>query len=806
MVRLSNSFDMFTDETTEHLERIESLLAGIDLSKGAPDGAIVNDLFRALHTIKGGAGLLDLPNMRLVAHVAESVLSAIRNGEREFDEAVVDALLRGHDVLADMLGNLDEESSFDVTDEIAQLEACLGSKAPELPGLDQCGILVFNDDLPYAEGWDPFESATPDTGGESLPALEITPSEDGAAVEFAQTDAAPRRERPEHSPPKSAERPLMPAARGNESVRVPLWVLDRLMALAGELVLVRNRTRQNFEQKLQRDRDLASSADRRLLQQLDLVTGELQENILRTRMQPVDRVLSKIPKLCRDLSKKLGKKMTPVITGAEVEVDKTILECLSDPLLHLIRNSCDHGIEPPEDREAAGKPPEGTISVHAQHESGQISVTVSDDGKGIDTERVANLAVERGIRTPAEIATMTERQLCALVFAPGFSTATEVTDISGRGVGMDVVRSATEAVGGTVDVDSTPGKGTTFTLRLPLSLAIVPSLIVRDGSETFAIPHVNLEEVIRRHRDENAIRISYINNLPVIRVRGTIVPIVELGKVLSSKTEPHTDFDDEKRTDSREAMTVAVVRVSKMRIGIIVDEAVGSEEVVVKPNHPLLPEQRCFVGSTILGDGRVALILDTNGICEHAGLSQRFIEHAEADEASVTGVGERQYLLFTVTGDDRFLVPLTDVSRLVPIASSQLRTAGGATTVKLPDGNLRVIGLDHHLGLPANGRATDDRTLILPRHIHLPVGFLASRVIDIVTLSHDISQVIHRSDHVVGSTTICETPALILDLAGIARAEEPSWFDSAFSAKPGACDPGPPFSEVTPLIESSHSR
>ncbi|MBV1858882.1 MAG: chemotaxis protein CheW [Nannocystaceae bacterium] len=776
----SDSHDTFIDETSEHLSRIEALLASVDPSE-ADCGEEVNELFRALHTIKGGAGLLELPNMRLVAHVAETVLDAVRKGARPLDDNAVHALLRARDVLADMLEDLARESDVDASAAIAALEACLDTKPAALIDPEDCGFVIFADE--------------PDSDEAEDPAVEEAASNSGPPVVTPAADSSPSQKPPTERPSVAEPgRGDASRVRANESVRVPLWVLDRLMTLAGELVLVRNRTRQNFEHRLQRDRELASSPDRRLLQQLDLVTGELQENILRTRMQPVSKVLSKVPKLCRDLSVRLDKQIEPMIIGAEVEVDKTILECLSDPLLHLIRNACDHGVESPEKRLASGKPEQGTVSVQAQQESGQISLTITDDGAGIDTARVASLAVERGIRTSADVAGMTDRQVCALVFAPGFSTAAEVTDVSGRGVGMDVVRTAIESVGGTVDVESVQGKGTTFTLRLPLSLAIVPSLIVRDGAETFAIPHVNLEEVIRRHRDEDAIRISYINELPVIRVRGSIVPIVELGDVLAGPGEIRARKG---KTDERETLTIAVVRVSKMRFGIIVDEAIGSEEVVVKPNHPLLGEQRCFVGSTILGDGRVALILDANGICELAGLPRRFTEHTDESDGASSKSRSSQHLLFTVTGDDRYLVPLTLVSRLVPIEPSQLRVAGGVTTVELPDGNLRVVRLDRHLGVEEDSEPDSDLILILPRHLDLPVGFLAAKVVDIVSLVQEVSQVIHRSRHILGSTTVDGAPALILDLAGLARAEEPSWFegdapsDSANAGPVGAPDATP---------------
>lgn len=755
--------DEFVEEARDHLGRIETILSGIDPESSDGTSEPINDVFRGMHSIKGAAGLLELPNIREVSHSAETVLAAVRSGDHKLTPTSIEALLRARDRLSEMVDDLANEGSIDASWELAALQAVLDGKEAPPP--------VEEADEENAAPSQPEESApVPSPVAAPTPAKEASKP---AAENKANGDNKPARANPKGDSPS-----------GGESVRVPLWVLNRLMALAGELVLVRNRTRQNFEQKMLRDRNLATGTDRRLLQQLDLVTSELQEAVLRTRMQPIRKVFARLPKLCRDLGHKLNKQIRPISIGDEVEVDKTILECLSDPLLHLIRNACDHGLETPEERVAAGKSPIGTLTVEAKHDAGQISISIVDDGRGVNTERVAAKAIAQGIRRPDEIASMSEKQICGLIFAPGFSTAEEVTDVSGRGVGMDVVRTSIEGIGGSVDVVSRKGEGTTFNLRVPLSLAIVSSLIVKNNGETFAIPQVNLEEVVRLHRDEGHGEIEFVNEQPVVRVRGHLVPIVHLGDALEYRESIPTHVLAERAQSAGElnVLTTAIVRVGEMRFGIIVDEAVGSEEIVVKPNHSALGEQRCFVGSTILGNGRVALILDVNGICEHAKLQNRFFESTSPTEASSAMVEQAQELLFTVDGNDRFLVNLSLVSRVVPIPCDQVKHTNGITTVDLPERTIRVVMLDKYF--PSDGYASknNEYLLILPRHMTQPVGFLASAILDVVALEREINPDLHRGDHILGSTMLDGEVALVVDLFNLARTEEPTWFKELAAA------------------------
>ncbi len=428
--------DEFVEEARDHLARIETILSGT--SRESPDFIeAINAVFRGMHSIKGAAALLGLPNIRDVSNAVETVLAAVREGKYELGPAGVEILLRARDRLLEMVDDLVNEQTVDAREELAALRGLLGV----------------------------------------------------AGSEFAPT-------RPTALPVKSAV--STPGGGGaEESIRVPLSVLDHLMALVGELVVVRNRARQDFEEEVLRDRGLATGGDRRLLQQLDRVTTEIQETVLQTRMQPIRKVLEKVPKLCRDLAGKLEKRIQPVSIGDELKVDKRILECLSAPLLHLIRNACDHGLESPAERVAADKPPVGTLTIEARIDATQLSILITDDGRGVDPQDVAKQAVAKGICDPNEVGTMTEEELCGLIFAPGLSTVEAVTDVSGRGVGLDVVRTAVEGIGGTVSVSSRRGEGTTFTLRVPLGLATVSGLIVPEQGETFAIPEANPEKVVR---------------------------------------------------------------------------------------------------------------------------------------------------------------------------------------------------------------------------------------------------------------------------------------------------------------------
>ena len=394
------------------------------------------------------------------------------------------------------------------------------------------------------------------------------------------------------------------SAVADANIRVGVGLLDKLMDLVGELVLTRN-------QILQFNTEREDAALNATSQRLNLITSELQEGVMKTRMQPIGMVWNKLPRVVRDMAVSLGKQIRLEMDGADTELDRTIIEAIKDPLVHLVRNSCDHGIEPPEIRVQAGKPAQGRLSLRAYHEGGQVNIEIGDDGAGIDVARVKQKAIEKGLLRSEQVEKLSDREVLNLIFLPGFSTAQIVTNVSGRGVGMDVVKSNIEKIGGVVDVFSRPGEGTTVKLKIPLTLAIIPGLVITSGGERFVIPQVSLLELVRLEGDSSEKRIEHVHGTPVYRRRGSLLPVAYLNEVLGLKS-----------AERAEAVSMVVLQAEDRQFGLVVDGINDTQEIVVKPLGKQLKGITVYAGATIMGDGRVALILDVLGIgqsCRGAG-------------------------------------------------------------------------------------------------------------------------------------------------------------------------------------------
>ena len=544
------------------------------------------------------------------------------------------------------------------------------------------------------------------------------------------------------------------------------------MNLAGELVLVRNRQRQTLENEAD------AGPFRTLVQQLNVVTNEIQDAVMQTRMQSVGTAFAKLPRIVRDLSKKLGKHIDLITTGNDVEVDKTILESLADPLTHLIRNACDHGIEMPDVREAAGKQAHGQVLVAARHEAGQIVIEIKDDGGGINPDKVKDKALEKGLKTPEELEAMTDEEAYGIIMLPGFSTADQVSDISGRGVGMDVVRSHIEELGGSLDVTSRPGNGSTFTLRLPLTLAIMSSLVCESGNQRFAIPQVNLEEIVRLYSDEKEINIEYANNQPVYRLRDRLLPLVNLQHILE-----HSDpFDEAHKTalcsqwqesGTLDRLVFAVVKVGNQRYGLILDDVIGTEDIVVKPMHPSL-SLPCLAGSTVLGDGGIALILDVSGIYNHARIP---ISSAQNIDESNSQFETEDYaqLFFTAGGEERFAMPLPLIKRIIPYNYEDIEFVAGTPYAKLEGQSIRLLFLENHL--PLEVTHGEQIHLIIPRHLNRPLAIVAEQIIDVGSRYEQPNPDGYTSPAILGTSIVDEHTTLFIDMYRLVELEEPSWFD-----------------------------
>ena len=561
------------------------------------------------------------------------------------------------------------------------------------------------------------------------------------------------------APTEPARKPVqVQAPVAESSLRVHVGLLDQLMNLAGELVLTRNQLIQEVD--LQDLQAVEGSTQR-----LDQVTTELQETIVSTRMQPVGNVFGKFRRIVRDLSRNLGKEVELVIEGEEVELDKTIIEALSDQLTHLVRNALDHGIEPPEVRGGLGKPLPATLRLRALHQAGQVLIEVSDDGKGIDPQKVKEKVLSSGQYDRMQLDVMSEKDLVRLIFQPGFSTSEEVTDISGRGVGMDVVHTNLTRLGGVVDIDTAVGAGTTISIKLPLTLAIIPSLLVAMGEERFAIPQVNLAELARVPAGQAEQRIQRIGEARVLRLRGRLLPLIGLREVLG--------IEAGEMAASRDGAThIAVLKASDFQFGLIVDELLDSREIVVKSLDRYLSDCKIYAGATILGDGTVALILDVMGLSNRLELEE--VAQLEEEEEDKTRSDEQELLLVHNAPEEQFALPVKLVSRIERIHRSQVENTGGRVSMQYRGGHLVLFSIEQAARVIPRPE-TEYLYVIVFRVADGEVGLLVSEIVDIVIEAVDIEEKGFSQSGISGSTIIGGKTTLMVDLYGLVRAVDPEW-------------------------------
>ncbi|HEV7872929.1 MAG TPA: chemotaxis protein CheA, partial [Enterovirga sp.] len=571
----------FLTETGEHLDTVDRELVRFEQRSG--DETILRNIFRLVHTIKGTCGFLGLPRLEALAHAAETLMGRLRDGLPMTSEAVT-AILAAVDRIKQILVEIDHlnaEPEGSDSDLIAQLEHAARSAEPspqepaQSPGRGQATGEELERAFREAPGYEP-EAANPEPASSEVQPAEL-PAD---ARRLARLD------------------PVEPGPA--QTIRVGVHTIEHLMTMVSELVLTRNQLLEAGR------RDTASDIYKLPLQRLTNVTAELQDSVMKVRMQPIGSAWAKMPRVLRDLATELGKKVELVMQGAETELDRQLLEVIRDPLTHMVRNSADHGIESPAERLAAGKPEQGTIRLAAVQEGSTITIEVSDDGRGLDRTAILRCAVAADLVAEADIARISDGRIHEFIFRPGFSTARAVTTVSGRGVGMDVVKTNIDMIGGTIAVASEPGRGTTFTIKVPLTLAIVASLVVAVGTHRFALPQAAVVELIRV-REGGAHVIERLNGNPLLRLRDELVPLLECSTLLGLETEPAT------------AGYVAVMQVGTRRFGLLVDRVLETEEIVVKPMSSKLRHISLFCGNTILGDGAIVLILDPNGIARQIG-------------------------------------------------------------------------------------------------------------------------------------------------------------------------------------------
>ena len=753
----------FLVESYENLDRYDQDL--LSLERDPRDAEALGSIFRTIHTLKGTCGFFGFARLEALAHVAENLLGRLREGELAVDEGIASVLLATGDEIRAMLADI-ETTGDEGPDERAGLRAELerltnggpsghaeddvdaaGNAAPEgsdvdTPRDDRLGALLVDEGA--VQPADVSMALHHQELGDDRPIGEIL-TESGAAE---QDDIA-------------TALSGQAASRGvaDSSIRVDVGLLDELMNVVGELVLARNQIVQLVGEE-QRS-ELSSAAQR-----LSLITTELQEGVMKTRMQPIGNVWNKLPRVVRDLAVSCGKDVDLEMEGEDTELDKTIIEAIKDPLTHLVRNAVDHGLEAPEQRHAAGKSGRGTVRLRAFHEGGQVNIEIADDGAGIDVAGVRSKAVERGVVAPADASSMSDRDALQLIFEAGLSTAAHVTSVSGRGVGMDVVRTNIERIGGTIDVQTELGVGTTFKIKIPLTLAIIPALIVTSGGDRYAIPQLSLLELVRLEGERARSSIELVHGVPIYRLRGNLLPIVYLDEELGASSEPARE---------REVLSIVVLQADGHQFGLVVDEINDTEEIVVKPLGSRLKEATLFAGATIMGDGQVALILDVLGTAQRAHVIADGAERRrdEQPDEEVLDSGERRALLLVSAGADRrAAITLSDVARLEEIPADAVERGSGQEVVQYRDQILPLVRLSESLGVMSS---QDKPTLDVVVHDHggRHVGLVVDEIVDIVDEQVTVEQVARATPGVVGSIIVQGAVTDLVDVSTLLG--EPVW-------------------------------
>ncbi len=802
----------FIEESLEHLADIETDLLAIEKAGANIDENLVNKVFRAAHSIKGGAGFMGLTVIQELSHAMENILGMIRSKKLVPNPEIVNVLLQGSDKLEYMINNIQTSNEEDITEHLIPLNAIAEANSAQ--------VVLPPPPQPAPEPVAPAPVTTPD---EPSLMVQDTPT---PVQQEAPAPVVPQPEPVTLSPPPPTplipvtsspmETSSAPSMKADTSLRVHVSLLDSLMTLAGELVLSRNQLLQTISTNDLRNAEAVG-------QRIDLITSELQEAIMLTRMQPIGNVFSKFPRVVRDLSKQLNKTIDLTIVGNEVELDKTIIESINDPLTHLIRNSVDHGVEMPAERKRLGKSEKGLIILKAYHEAGQVVIQISDDGKGLDGEALAASAINKGLISAEQAQIMSDKERINLIFLPGFSMAKKVTDVSGRGVGMDVVKTNLDKLGGQVEIASEVGKGTTISIKLPLTLAIIPCQIITTSNERYAIPQVNLEELLRIPANQVKNRIEKVGNAEVVRLRGNLLPLIRLSDVIEAERSYWDPAEDEQKADRRDsiadrrgkhsplfkkaedsaadehnldsdnrvssdrrysstsALNIVVVSTNSMKYGLIVDRLQDSEEIVIKPLGRHLQQCKGYAGATIMGDGRIALILDVTNLARMAHLTSidgtdRANEVALAAEELIRTQKDRQALLiFRSSEHEQFAVPLNQVERIEKIKRSEIEVMGGKRVMQYRGGSLALFTVDDISKVQPI--VDHDNLLVIVFNLcSKPIGLLAIGPIDAVEISSEIDGLTLKQPGIMGSIIIDGKTTMLIDIFEIVQTLFPDWF------------------------------
>ncbi len=737
----------FLAESVENLDSIDQDL--VTLEKEPDNSDVIERIFRTIHTIKGTCGFLAFNTLEGVAHSSETVLAHLRDKRLELTPEITTTLLGAIDSIREILAHIERDGTegdgdySEIEAKLVAIDSSVGDeKRSTSPGPE-------SDPEPAAHGDRP-------TAGRAAPDLTGRVTPESARRDLNAPGAT------------DADEPAVPTV-GESSLRVDVSVLDRLMNLVGELVLARNQVAENVSA------DVAPALNA-AAQRLDAITGELQEAVMRARMQPISSILTKLPRFVRDLSLAAGKEVEIELHGQETDLDKSVLEAIKTSLLHLVRNAVDHGIESPEQRHAAGKPRTGRIVLNAAHEGGAVAIEVRDNGRGLDTEKILERARSAGLLAAGAADSLPRNQIEQLVFRPGFSTAAEVTSVSGRGVGLDVVRTNVESIGGTIEMTSEPGESTTFRIKIPLTLAIVSVILVRIGSQRFALPQAAVVELVRLDRDTEGLGIESLHGVPVYRLRGNLLPLVSLTEQLGLSSEG----------GSGDTESIVVLQGDDRQFGLLVDSIDDSREIVVKPLGPRLASVP-FAGATILGDGTITLILDVFRIGLSAGVVSDTRVHALTAEPVVgtaPAPGLDRVLLVQGSDDERLALDVGRIERLESLDRSQIERVGDNLVVQYRGEILQLVDLESALPERRSNRRTDPP----PTSSEAPVvictvrgrscGLLVHRILDIVDA--DLSGATAASRKGVRACAVINGRVNeLIDLAAIVERSDPTFFSHA---------------------------
>lgn len=907
--------DLFLEESAEHLDGIENDLLTIEKDGENINYDLVNKVFRAMHTIKGGSSFFGLDKIKDLTHIAENILDKVRNKKLIPRPAIVQGLLKSIDLLNDLINNPHEMDSIDISGCIQELNSCIDGEAKTNSEEDKVNITnkagktVFSldaeaiknsenmekggvniylleydliqdiehqgktpvdvindlmqlcffidskvdyDNTPTLENFEksliPFyvlvstvlekdmafeflglkeeqilcydiegklieeekedfasdlldlseldelskelnaaeetieKTVSPVSPASDSPAVKITSGDEEISV--AVRDSHEEKSRGFVNKSNSSEKPTTPTPTAklaeapkakkprssSENIRVNITLLENLMSLAGELVLARNQLLQSSEHENMEGMHQAA-------QEIDVVTSQLQEAIMKTRMQQIGIVFSKFNRIVRDLANSLQKEVELVIEGENVELDKSIIEKIGDPLTHIVRNSMDHGFEMPNDREAAGKPRQGTLLIKAYHEAGKVVIDIIDDGAGIDPAKVGSKALEKGLISEADLERMSDKELCNLIFKPGFSTAQEVTEISGRGVGMDVVLTNLTDLSGIIDLNSKKGEGTRLKISIPLTLAIMPSLLISIKDQPYAVPQVNLLQIVRISKSDVSEKIQHIGNSLVTRFMDELIPVVRGIDFLENNPEP-VDMNAESYGFT-DAVQILVVASGEKRFGIIIDLTLDSPEIVVKPLGKHLKNLPIYAGATILGDGSIAPILDITGIMNVLDLGNVYFEHShEETESDEDSKGDVQDLLIVSNGhDENFAIPLSSIIRIEKILPEQIEHVGAMRTAEFLGKSTGLFTIDDTADVQALD-LNQNCSVILFEMLGKTLGLVVKEIIDSVEIAVEFDEQTYKQPGILGAAYINNHLTLLVDLFGIISRKMPQWVET----------------------------